>query len=361
MRTALRAALLALVFAQGGCTPEPVLRNEQLLVFGGMAELQLVNAPPVAVDAAMAEIGPTLAEMHRDWHAWEPGPLTAINDAIALGTSAPAPESIQILIRRARELAPRTDYLFDPAAGGLIALWGFHTSEFPVTTPAPDPAAIEAWVRAAPRISDVRIDAGMVYSRNRAVKLDFGGMAEGIAVEAVRDALRRHGIGNALLTMGGDIYAMGDAGGRPWQVGIRDPYGGVLAGVQLGPDEALFSSGNYNKFRAAPDGGRWPHILDPRTGHPVRGSAAVAVIHPDAVLADVASTALFVAGPARFAEIALRLGVSCALMLTEENELLITTAMEARVDLQRQPVRLGRAIGEPGPCDGTGTALLPGT
>lgn len=355
-----RGALACLLLALGGCGPEPAVRNEELLVFGGLAQLQLVDAAPQAADTAMAEIGPALAQMHRDWHAWEPGPLTAINEAIALGTSTPAPDSIRVLIQRAQALAPRSDHLFDPAAGGLFALWGFHTSQFPVTTPLPGEDQIEAWVRAAPRISDVRIDSGMVYSRNRAVKLDFGGMAEGVAVEAVRDVLRRHGIDRALLTMGGDIYAMGDAGGRPWRVGIRDPYGGVLAGVEIGPDEALFSSGNYNKFRPAPDGGRWPHILDPRTGYPVRGSAVVAVIHPDPVLADVASTALFVAGPARFAEIALRLGVACALLLTEENELLITTAMEARVELQREPVRLGRAIGEPGPCGG-GAALLPGT
>ena len=361
MRAPLRAALLALLLVQAGCAPEPVLRTEQLLVFGSIAELQLVDADPGAVDAALAEIAPELARMHRDWHAWEPSPLTAINDAIALGTSAPAPPSLRDLVQRARELAPRTDHLFDPASGGLIALWGFHTSEFPVTTPPPSAEALEAWVEAAPRISDVRVDGGAIYSRNRLVRLDFGGMAEGVAVEAVRDTLQRHGIRNALLTMGGDIYAMGSVGARAWRVGIRDPYGGVLAGVELRAGEALFSSGNYNKFRASPDGGRWPHILDPRTGYPVRGTAAVAVIHPDPVLADVASTALFVAGPARFAEIALRLGVSCALMLTEENELLITTAMEARVELQRQPVRLGRSIGEPGPCDGTGTALLPGT
>ena len=39
-----------------------------------------------------------------------------------------------------------------------------------------------------------------------------------------------------------------------------------------------------------------------------------------------------------------RLGLGCVLMVTEENELLVTRAMAARVTLLRQPVALGEPL-----------------
>ncbi len=351
MRSRKAAAIgLFLVLLAAACTPEPVHRSETLLVFGGVAELRFANEPDERVDAALAESSQLLTQLHREWHPWEPGPLSAVNDAIAIGSAAPAPASIQDLIARAKRVVPDTDYLFDPAAGGLISLWGFHTSTFPVTQPAPSSQAIAEWREAAPSLADVHVEDGTVFSRNRRVKLDFGGMAEGVAVERVRDIMLKQQVQNVLLTMGGDIHAMGNAGNRPWSVGVRDPYGGMLGTVELSDGESLFSSGNYNKFREAPDGARWPHILDVRTGYPTRGTAAVAVLHHDAVLADIASTAIFIGGPALFESMTRRLGIRCALMLTEENELLITAAMDTRIELHRDPVRLGPAIGEPGPC-----------
>jgi thiamine biosynthesis lipoprotein len=38
------------------------------------------------------------------------------------------------------------------------------------------------------------------------------------------------------------------------------------------------------------------------------------------------------------------LGTGCALMVTEENELLITTAMRGRVEFARNPIPLGAPV-----------------
>ncbi len=65
------------------------------------------------------------------------------------------------------------------------------------------------------------------------------------------------------------------------------------------------------------------------------------VLHADPLLADAGATALFVAGPAGFERLARRMGLGCALMVTEENEMLVTTAMRARLQLVRDPVPLG--------------------
>jgi thiamine biosynthesis lipoprotein len=341
---------LVAVLALAGCREEPALQRETLYVFGGEATIDLQGVPPPQAQAALAELSEVFNRWHRDWHAWEPGALTALNAAIARGEQSVPPASIRELILRSQPLSIRSDGLFDPAVGGLMALWGFHTSDFPVTTPLPTQARIDAWRAGRPSIADVVVEGDTVWSHNPAVQLDFGGIAEGIAAEEAARILARHGVSNALLSLGGDLYALGDAGGRPWRVGIRDPYGGVLAGVELRDGEALFASGNYNKFREAPSGARWSHVLDPRSGQPVHGSAAVAVLHRDPVLADIAATALMVGGPARFADLLQRLDVRCAVLVTEENEMMVTAAMDARLTLQREPVRLGPPLGPPGPC-----------
>lgn len=336
-RRARLARVLVAAAALGGCAPSPEPIREELLVFGSRASIEIREAPPAQAGEAIAAVSMRLSEFHRDWHPWEPSALTRINAALAASGSAAAPPSILALVRRSQALSQRTDGLFDPSVGGLVALWGFHTSNYPVTTPAPTAEAIDAWLRTRPRMSDLRLEGNRIASLNRAAQLDFGAIAEGVAAEEAGQLLRAHGVAHALINLGGDILALGDADGRPWQIALRDPFGDVLGTVEASGSEAVFSSGGYNKFREAPDGGRWPHLLDPNTGLPARGTASVVVLHGDPVLADVASTTLYIGGERRFVELIDRLGIRCALLLTDDDRLLVTTGMRARLRLLRTP------------------------
>jgi thiamine biosynthesis lipoprotein len=351
LRRAVLAALAAVLCLAAGCSREAPARMERLYVFGTLADVEIRGADAEASAAALAEISALLNQRQAEWHAWEPSDLTRINAALAAGESATAPPSILALVERSRPLAEASEGLFDPAVGGLVRAWGFHTSTFPVLTAPPSDAWLERWRETRPRLDQVVVDGDRISSTNPAVQLDFGAIAEGLASETILEVLARHGIRNALIGLGGDIVALGDGDGRPWRVGLQDPFGGALGSVQLGDGEALFSTGNYNKFRESPTGARWPHILDPRSGRPARGAASVVVLHPDPVRADAAATALFVAGPAGFERTARRLGLGCALMITEENELLASAAMAARVQLLRNPVSLGPPLDLGPDCD----------
>ena len=327
--------------ALAGCSrgPAPVL--EEIHVFGSTTDIEIRGAEPAQAQAAIAEVSALLNQREGEWHAWKASDVTRINAAFAAGESAPAPASVVDLVQRSKPLSEASEGLFDPAVGGLVSAWGFHTSTYPVLTPAPSDESLALWRAQRPRIGDVQVLGDRLLSRNPRVQLDFGAIAEGAAAEAALRILARHGVQHALVSLGGDVVALGDGDGRPWQVAMRDPFGGVLGGVELAGGEALLSTGNYSKFRDSPSGARWSHILDPRTGHPARGAAAVVVLHADPLLADAGATALFVAGPAGFERLARRMGLGCALMVTEENEMLVTTAMRARLQLVRDPVPLG--------------------
>jgi thiamine biosynthesis lipoprotein len=127
------------------------------------------------------------------------------------------------------------------------------------------------------------------------VEIDLGGIAKGYGVDRAVDALRRAGVTQALVNVGGDLYALGNAGdGGPWRIGIRSPEEpGRLAGELEVRDVAVATSGDYLQFFQH-GGRRYHHLLDPVTGAPRVTAVHSLTIQADTCLAaDAAATALY--------------------------------------------------------------------
>lgn len=313
-------------------------------MFGSTAELQL----PAGTDEgrridALRALGTHWQQRERDWHAWEPSALTTFNDALAAQGEAVAPPELQGLITRSRPLVRRSAHAFDPGVGRLVAAWGFHTSTYPIRTPSPDDAVLADWAANPNSLDDLHCDAQWrCTSTAPALRLDFNAMAEGLALEEGAAALRAIGVEHALMNLGGDVLALGDNRGKAWRVGLDDGEGGALGGVALRDDEAFMSSGRYAKYRESPDGERWPHLLDARSGRPAVGARLSAVLHPDPVLADAAATALMVAGADGFERTVRDMGLGCALLVDAEGRAWITAGMARRFEWQRDLPEAGR-------------------
>jgi thiamine biosynthesis lipoprotein len=326
-------AVLTCLLALAACQGRPDVHQAQFFVFGTVLDVSVQGVDESIANAAFQELQQDFQAMHRDWHAWEPGALVRINEALAAGRTANADPSIIELIRRSQALEKATGGRFNPAIGAVIRLWGFHTSDYPIEGPPPPPGAIRALVDRRPSSLDIRIDGPRVSSSNPAVQLDFGGIAKGYAIDLACARLRDLGIRDAIVNAGGDLRAIGDHGDRPWRIGIRDPGGGVIGSLETRPDEAVFTSGNYERFRQDATE-RYPHILDPRTGWPVNGLSSATVIAGDGTRADAAATALLVAGPNEWAEVAQSLGLSQVMVVSDEGAVYLTPAMSGRVELR---------------------------
>ena len=327
-----RWLLPLLLLVLSGCSDRTHLSQHQIYVFGTLVDITIWGGDERTAAAAVATISTDFQQMHHDWHAWKPGPLVAINQAIAAGRSSPVLPSLIPIIEQSKRLSAASDGLFNPAIGGLLQLWGFQ-ADAPPNGPLPAADAIAAWVESAPSMADVTIDAqGELQSRNRAVQFDFGAFAKGYAVDLAIARLRQAGIEHAIINAGGDLRAIGSKGGKAWRVGIRHPQGeGVLGSLQVSGDEAVFTSGNYERFRAH-QGVRYPHILDPRTGWPVQGVTSVTVLHHEGATADAAATALVVAGVTQWPRIAAQLGIRAAMLVDETGTVYLTPAMRQRVN-----------------------------
>jgi thiamine biosynthesis lipoprotein len=165
------------------------------------------------------------------------------------------------------------------------------------------------------------------------VQIDMGGYAKGYGVDLALQELRDMGIHNAIINAGGDVRVIGQHGDRHWRVGIRNYNGdGVLATVDVFDGEAVFTSGDYER-RYTDHAKTYHHIIDPRTGFPATETASVTVIHGDGATADAAATALFVAGPQRWRDIAKKMGIRYVLLVDRHGQRYMTEDMKNRLQL----------------------------
>lgn len=312
------------------CSAEPEVQRAEFLVFGTLVDITVLDTDPLKVNEAFAEIQASFQLMHRDWHAWEPGLLTGVNEAFAAGLPATADADIVMLVKRSQEIERLSEGCFNPAIGALIRLWGFHTSDYPVLGPPPSDEAIGSILLQKPSSLGIQIDGLTLTTDNRSVQLDFGGIAKGYAIDLAMEVLRSKGIHNAIVNAGGDLKAMGGREDRPWRIAIRSPSGGIIGTIETMGDEAIFSSGVYERFRED-EHERYPHILDPRTGWPVSEMAAATVISREGLLADAAATALIVAGYQEGFRVARALGLDQVLLIDQSGSVFLTRDMEQRV------------------------------
>jgi thiamine biosynthesis lipoprotein len=317
-----------------GCSPPSRPVHEQIYIFGTLVDVTVRGVPEKTARQAIAAVAEDFRWMHREWHAWKPGgALYDLNQAIAEGRTVEVSDRLLPLLSQARDLSHQSEGLFNPAIGGLIGLWGFHADERP-DGPPPGQDAIHKLVEANPTMDDLVIDGHRVGSRNPAVQLDLGAFAKGVAVDMAIRRLREFGIDNAIVNGGGDLRAIGDAGGRPWRIGIRHPQGqGVVASLETHGDESVFTSGNYERYHEF-QGVRYAHIIDPRDGMPVSHIASATVVYGNGGVADAAATALTVAGPDQWVEVARSMGLHQVMLVDENGTVYMTPKMAARIHFE---------------------------
>lgn len=328
--TRLPLLLLLLAWLLHGCS-DPPFHEAEYYVFGTLVEVSLSDVDDALASQAFAQLQERFQAMHRDWHAWEPGKLMTINRQFARGLSAPADAELVRLVQYSRQAEVLSGGRFNATIGNLIELWGFHTSDYPITGPIPSAREVLERVAQHPSALDIEVRSGQLFSRNPAVRLDFGGIAKGYAVDLACAELMALGVRNAIVNAGGDLRAFGQHGARPWRVAIRDPLGGTLVGIEILHDEAVFTSGNYERFHESPTRERYAHILDPRTGWPARQVVSATVVAREGWLADAAATALIVAGLDEWDEVASAMQLELVLLVDQAGRIHATSAMQQRL------------------------------
>ncbi|MEF2277466.1 FAD:protein FMN transferase [Deinococcus sp. YIM 134068] len=182
----------------------------------------------------------------------------------------------------------------DPLVGRDLELLGYDRTYS--LTPAPDRAQAEAHARGRANWSqDVLRDGSSVITR-RPLVIDIGAAGKGYLVDLLAKTLHEAGFTEFVVDGSGDLR---HAGASVLPVGLEHPFDpGMVIGVANLRGRALCASA-VNR-RAWGDG--LHHVLDARTGLPVRDVVATWVVADEAATADGLATALFFTGADRLAE-----------------------------------------------------------
>ena len=287
------ALLMAGAILMGGCAwmPPAELRREQFLL-GTEVAVTAVAPDEASASAAVAGALEEIARIEALLSSWsEESEITLLNRNAGEWVSL-SRETLEVLAACGR-FGEMTRGAFDPTVGPLIDLW----RESERRGRPPDETELE---EALSRVGYRRIQVDVPGGRARlepGSRVDLGAIGKGYAVDRAGAVLLEKGGTGGVINAGGDLRLLGELPERLSMISIRNPdHPETSLGEFLPPrGSAVATSGNYLRYFEI-DGIRFGHVLDPRTGLPIRGVKSATVIAPDAMTADALATAILVAG-----------------------------------------------------------------
>ena len=207
----------------------------------------------------------------------------------AINTAGGAAVRVDDETARLLDLAARCHALsggrFDVTSGILRRVWKFDGGDrLPSRGQVKALLPLIGWEKVAWNNPEIALPAGM--------EIDLGGLGKEYAADRAAELLAAAAPAAALVNLGGDMRATGPrGGGAAWRVGVEDPgredHAERVLEMKSG---GLATSGDARRFLLR-DGVRYGHILNPRTGWPVRGAPrAVTVAAPTCTEAGMLAT-----------------------------------------------------------------------
>jgi len=248
------------------------------------------NVAQHSINLAIAEV----VRIEQVISSWDPTSYTSAINAQAGQRPVKVPSELFELIRRAKKISVLSEGAFDISYASLDKVWDFQKE---YATPPPD-AEIFRSVELV-NYNNIILNAAdsTVFLLEEGMKIGFGAIGKGYAANRARGLMIANGATSGVVNAGGDLIAWGTKpNGESWSVGIADPEAKNSVRYLLDVnDMAVVTSGNYEKYVYIQDE-RYCHIIDPRTGWPVKGTHSVTIFCPDAELADALATTVFVLG-----------------------------------------------------------------
>lgn len=318
MKNWLSAALLSAAFLLTGCSGAPAQEPETATFFAMDTAMDFtVYGDAALLDEAETLIGSleeqvSVTDEHSD--------IYAIDHTGSGSLSGNAAE----LMEQALELCRRTGGALDISVYPIVRAWGFTTGSYQV----PDEETIQSLLPLVD-YTQIQYDAATsVVTLPEGMEIDLGSVAKGYAGQLAAQMLREHGVQSALLNLGGNVQTVGaKPDGSPWQIGIKDPQGEDAMMVLSVEDQAVVTSGGYERYFEQ-DGQTYWHIMDPSTGHPAdSGLISVTIVGDEGVVCDGLSTALFVMGLEKAADLWAQSGDFEAVFVTASGEVYITEGL----------------------------------
>lgn len=217
-----------------------------------------------------------------------------------------------------------SDGKYDITIGPLVKLWSIGLPEEKV----PNKEEIDETIKKID-YSKVKMNPQTkeVFLSEEGMMIDLGSIAKGYATDEIVKILKEEGVQQAIVNLGGNIYAMGMKNGdTQWKIGIQNPFAerGQIVGSLDVHDKSVVTSGIYERF-IEKDGVKYHHILNPKTGYPYETEiVGVSIIADKSIDADSLSTLIFTEGLEDGIKLVEKLDDVDAIFITDEKKVYVT-------------------------------------
>jgi len=188
------------------------------------------------------------------------------------------------LFQFATQLFDKSDGLFDITSGVLRQAWDFKKPEVPTSQKLEVLLPLVGWQNVVLQDQSIALPlAGM--------EVDLGGFGKEYAADRAVQALKEKGVAHGYVNLAGDMRFLGPKpNGEPWMIGIQDPRqpNRVVATLPV-MQGGLATSGDYERYFEL-NAQRYCHVLNPKTGMPVRHWRSVSVTSPATVVSGCTTT-----------------------------------------------------------------------
>ena len=203
-----------------------------------------------------------------------------------------------------KEINNKTNGFFNPAVYPLVNYWGFYSDSNPSVDTLFIKDSLLSYIDLTNNFS-LNEDSlnDYICKKSKYSKLDFNAVAQGYSVDLVGEFLKKMGVENFLVEIGGELSSYGkNHENKLWRVGIEKPIDSSFVGefefqkiIEL-DNQSLATSGNYRKFKVI-NGRKFSHSIDPKSGFPANNNLlSVTVVCEKAANADALATSFMVMG-----------------------------------------------------------------
>jgi thiamine biosynthesis lipoprotein len=263
-------------------------------VLGAPSELVLWHTDPAFAQRTILKARSEIARLERVFSLYrEDSEISRLNQS---GRLIKPSSELRRLVDQSLRLSALSGGAFDIS---VQPLWQLYEAHFWSRTEVHPDLAARARDVAQTLVDFRQIDNGsgaIAFARPH-MSISLNSIAQGYITDAIADLVRNEGFDSAVVDLG-EFRTLGrHPDGRPWRLGIRN--GRSLSGVDRVlelDDTALAVSGGYGT--TFDSSGRFHHIFDPRTGESANSLVDVAVIGPNATIANGLATAICAGGEA---------------------------------------------------------------
>lgn len=213
-------------------------------------------------------------------------------------TTVTVDDHFKKVMTASKQIYHETKGAFDPTVGILVNAWDFGPEGKIISL---DSLKIDSLLVSV-GLDKVVLKDNSIIKSNPKTFIDFNALAKGYAVDVFAGFLEQKGYENYLVEIGGEIVGKGSniVKEKPWRIGVEDPnFDGTQSYSKIVElhNEAMATSGGYRKYKTNENGERYIHILNPKTGYPLKSNLlAVSVIADTCMEADAYATAFMTMG-----------------------------------------------------------------